>query len=402
MSSMRAMNDAPLRGPDPSEVRSRLVNWYERCRRDLPWRATRDPYAVLVSEVMLQQTRVETALPYYLRFLQRFPSASHLAAATEAEVLAVWQGLGYYRRARHLWQAARVMVERYGGRVPADPEALRALPGVGEYTAGAVLSIAFGLPVPAVDGNAERVLARIFGVDEPVDRAPGRRRVRRLAEALVDGPRPGDVNQAIMELGATVCTPRQPACPRCPVAGLCQARASGDPGRWPVRSRRARVEEQAFVLAWCLAGDRLALVRRPPQGLLAGLWALPYAERRPGESWLDARQRLAAVLEAAVGGPVRWLGPVFSGRWEFSHRRWHLRAYAAEPAGPAGGGSLVRETGPGPWAGAARAAGCEEEPAVQGQPPAVQWVPLDALDRLAMASLDRRVIEQIRAAARAG
>ncbi|PZN08590.1 MAG: A/G-specific adenine glycosylase, partial [Bacillota bacterium] len=214
------MPDPSLRGPDPAEVRSRLLHWYDRCRRDLPWRRTRDPYAILVSEIMLQQTRVETALPYYRRFLERFPTVERLAAATEAEVLRAWQGLGYYGRARNLWRAARAIVQRHGGRVPAEWEALIALPGIGEYTAGAVLSIAFGQPVAAVDGNAERVLARLFGIDDDLSRAPGRRAVRERAAELVASPRPGDVNQAVMELGATICTPREPACGNCPVDSL--------------------------------------------------------------------------------------------------------------------------------------------------------------------------------------
>lgn len=329
------MQDAPWREPDLGQIRSQLIQWYDGCRRNLPWRATRDPYAILVAEVMLQQTRVDTVLPYYVRFLQRFPTASRLAEASEDEVLQLWQGLGYYRRARNLWRAARLLVERHGGHVPADPVALRSLPGVGEYTAGAVLSIAFGLPVPAVDGNAQRVLSRLFAVSESPDQAGGRKHLRRLATSLVQGPRPGDVNQAIMELGTLLCTPRRPRCDQCPLAGQCLGRASGEPERWPLRGRRSRVQEDALVLACCLDGDRLALVRRPPSGLLGGLWALPYVRRETGETWEQARHRLAALLEGVLGRSFHWRDAPWEGRWEFSHRRWHLRAYAATVA-PAG------------------------------------------------------------------
>ena len=414
------MNDAPVQGPDPQEVRSRLIEWYDRHRRDLPWRRTRDPYAVLVSEVMLQQTRVDTVLPYYLRFLQRFPSAFHLAAAPEEEVLRLWQGLGYYRRARQLQQAARVLVERFGGQVPPDPEAVRALPGVGDYTAGAVLSIAFDLPVPAVDGNAQRVLSRVFGVDEPADRAAGRRRIAELARRLVDGPRPGALNQAVMELGATVCTPRKPVCTQCPLAGLCVAAGSGQPEAWPVRRRSTRWAEEDVVMVWCIQDGRVAVVRRPEGGLLGGLWALPYTRRAEGETWLAARARLGAVLEASLGQPLQWRREHLQGRWDFSHRRWHWRLYlasaghgaerngrgserqigrqAGRPAGrrtpgPGSSGGRDGDSGmPGGMPGGAPAVA--EAPAEWGGG-AVAWVTLADLDGLAMASLDRRVVAEV-------
>ncbi|PZN06582.1 A/G-specific adenine glycosylase [Thermaerobacter sp. FW80] len=447
------MNDAPMRGPDLEAVRSRLIHWYDRHRRDLPWRRTRDPYAVLVSEVMLQQTRVETVLPYYVRFLQRFPSASHLAAASEDEVLRLWQGLGYYRRARQLHQAARVLVERYGGQVPPDPEAVRALPGVGDYTAGAVLSIAFDLPVPAVDGNAQRVLARVFGVDEPADQAAGRRRLHDLARRLVDGPRPGALNQAVMELGATVCRPRRPGCGDCPLAELCVAARTGDPEAWPVRRRSGRWVEEDVAIAWCRVNGRVAVVRRPQEGLLAGLWALPYTRRRDGEGWLEARDRLAAALEAAVGRPLRWRRETLQGRWDFSHRRWHWRLFLADdagerPDGPAGGpaggrgrpqggcgasrpagrpaagdpstahepapprvptgsdGAAVAE-GLAPWGSAGEGGEPSPSPAparplracaaatAEWAAETITWVRLADLERLAMASLDRRVLAAV-------
>ncbi|HEY8393986.1 MAG TPA: A/G-specific adenine glycosylase [Thermaerobacter sp.] len=407
------MQGASLRGPDPAEVRSRLLHWYDRCRRELPWRRTRDPYAILVSEIMLQQTRVETALPYYERFLERFPTVERLAAAAEADVLQSWQGLGYYGRARNLWRAARLIVERHGGQVPGDWEALIALPGIGEYTAGAVLSIAFDRPVAAVDGNAERVLARLFGVEEDLSRAPGRRAIREWAGRLVAGPRPGDVNQAIMELGARVCTPREPACAACPVAVLCAARAAGCQHELPRRGRRAAVREQYFAVAWCLEAGRLALVRRPPQGLLAGLWALPYTERASTESWSEAGRRLAAVLGRVLGRPVRVDDCVARTRWEFTHRRWHLRVYAVRPAGceakegagaatsPPGtlpvtgdGAGIVAERGEGGGTGAAGEIRAEG-PGAEEAGWEVRWVALDRVGELPMSSLDRQIIRSL-------
>ncbi|WP_460040087.1 A/G-specific adenine glycosylase [Thermaerobacter litoralis] len=422
------MNNAPLEGPDPQEVRSRLIHWYDGHRRDLPWRRTRDPYAILVSEIMLQQTRVDTALPYYLRFLQRFPTAFHLAAAPEEEVLRLWQGLGYYRRARQLQAAARVLVDRHGGRVPPDEAAIRALPGVGDYTAGAVLSIAFDLPVPAVDGNAQRVLSRLFALDEPADAAAGRRKLQQLARQLVQGPRPGALNQAVMELGSTVCTPRKPRCEECPVADLCRAWAAGRPEAWPVMRRRpAPLVEEQVVMVLCRWDGRVALVRRPEGELLGGLWALPYARRQPDETWLQARARVGGMLQATLGVPLRWRVEPVAGRWDFSHRRWQWRLYVAEVDAPPGsdgtggadgpldggaapGGSGATALGrpiPAPpeglgAAGGGTAGAVGEEPGSwrsgdgpgsrAGGPVPVQWVDLEALDEWAMAALDRRAL----------
>ncbi|MFS8523800.1 MAG: A/G-specific adenine glycosylase, partial [Limnochordales bacterium] len=193
-----------------------LVRWFEEHKRALPWRQNRDPYRVWVAEVMLQQTRVDTVAPRYVSFLRRFPSVEALAAAGEDEVLKEWEGLGYYSRARNLRLAAREIVNRYGGRFPDSPEELRRLPGIGRYTAAAVASIAFNRPAAAVDGNVLRVMARLHGIDEPVTRAPVQRRIERLTEALIPPGRAADFTEALMELGALVCTPGQPDCGRCP------------------------------------------------------------------------------------------------------------------------------------------------------------------------------------------
>src|SRR5439155_3428552 len=222
-------------------LRRRLLAWYRRSRRDLPWRNTRDPYPIWVSEVMLQQTQIATMLPFYQRFIDRFPSVGHLARAREAEVLAHWSGLGYYRRARHLLAAARSVMRRRAGRIPRDEAAFGRLPGVGRYTRGAVLSIAFGLSLPALDGNVARVLSRLWAVPHSARDRRGSKALWELATALVPMRSPGDWNQALMELGATVCTPRSPRCAVCPVRGACLAFARDAVGRFPPAPKRAAV-----------------------------------------------------------------------------------------------------------------------------------------------------------------
>ncbi|HEX5757593.1 MAG TPA: A/G-specific adenine glycosylase, partial [Thermoanaerobaculia bacterium] len=241
-------------------MRHELLAWYDRVRRDLPWRRTRDPYRVWISEVMLQQTRVEVVLPYYDRFLAEFPTVEALAAAPEAEVLAAWSGLGYYRRARQLHAAARRVVER--GGFPDTPGGWRELPGVGDYTAAAVGSIVYGLPLPVLDGNVERLMARYLALAADPKSAAARRQLRAAAAALVDPERPGDSNQALMEVGATVCTPRRPRCPDCPLLPGCRAAAEGRPERYPPRRARRAREGRRLVVAVVEWRGQVLLVRR--------------------------------------------------------------------------------------------------------------------------------------------
>jgi A/G-specific adenine glycosylase len=267
--------------PDAAAERDRLiaraiVDWFRAGHRKMPWRGQRDAYAIWVSEVMLQQTRVDFVRPYYERWMARFPTVSALAAADLDEVLPLWSGLGYYARARNLHAAARVVVERHGGRVPDDAEALRALPGVGAYTAGAIRSLAFEARAAVVDGNVERVLARLDAIDDVASTA-GKRDLWRRAEALVPREAPGDYNQGLMELGATVCTPREARCLLCPVSSLCRARASGDALRWP-RPKPKRPPRELVALAVLVErAGKLLLVRRPPtETLWGGLWEPPW------------------------------------------------------------------------------------------------------------------------------
>ncbi|MGO9096310.1 MAG: A/G-specific adenine glycosylase [Bryobacteraceae bacterium] len=252
-----------------------LLSWYGRAKRDLPWRRSSDPYRIWIAEVMLQQTRVAAAIPYYERFLERFPDAQALARATEAEVLACWSGLGYYSRARNLRRAAQVVVE--AGGFPRDYEAIRKLPGIGDYTAAAIASMAFGLPRAAVDGNVVRVLARWTEERGDVGSAKTRRRIEEAAASLLDRKRPGEFNQALMELGATVCLPRDPRCGECPLARSCQARGKGLERELPVKRRRPGPERIAKTLLLIRKGKRILLGRSK----MAGFWELPEASRLP-------------------------------------------------------------------------------------------------------------------------
>lgn len=263
--------------PRAADPRARLLRWYDSNRRDLPWRNTRDPYAIWVSEVMLQQTRVETVVRYYDRFLSRFPTTHALAAASEDDVLSAWSGLGYYRRGRLLHQGVREVVARYGGEVPIDPEQRLGLPGIGRYTAGAIGSIAFDRPEPIVDGNVARVLCRLGGIETPIGRSETDRRLWHEAAIWAVGSRPGDLNQALMELGATVCTPRSPRCAECPLRAECVALREGRTETLPV----ARAKKAPKAVGWValLAGDSNGVwFARGQEALFAGLWNLPMAE----------------------------------------------------------------------------------------------------------------------------
>jgi A/G-specific adenine glycosylase len=324
----------------PSTVRALrrdLLGWYDLARRDLPWRAPQgkaDPYRAWIAEVMLQQTQVATAIPYWRRFVERFPTLGSLAAAREEDVLAAWSGLGYYARARRLLPAAREAIARHGG-LPRTVEALRALPGFGPYTAGAVSSIAFGVRAPAVDGNAARVLARIFLVRGAPTSPVHRRRVLDLAEALVPPGRPGDFNQALMELGATLCRRPAPSCTRCPVAARCRARAAGRTADVPPPRRRAARRSLLVACAVEPGSARILLVRRPPTGLWGGLWDLPGCEVPPGE---DPTRALGRVLRRRLGRAVSVGRTVAEVNRALTHRDLTLRAFACR---------LPRMAGPG-------------------------------------------------------
>ena len=311
-------------------IRQKLLRWYDTAARDLPWRHTRDPYAIWVSEVMLQQTRVETVIPYYQRFLESFPTPRALADADEDTVLSHWSGLGYYRRARLLHAGVREVVAQYGGRIPEDADSRRSLPGVGRYTAGAIGSIAFDKAEPIVDGNVTRVLARLFRIDTPVGASATTRRLWEEAARLVPGERPGDLNQALMELGATICTPKRPGCESCPVAGECRAYASDEVDTLPVpRARKApkEVKLAAVVATRGRASEPEVWLVRSEQSLFGGLWGLPML----GREAFDQRDARGALREARISAR---LDPEPAAQVEhvLTHRRLRIDVFRATAA----------------------------------------------------------------------
>jgi A/G-specific adenine glycosylase len=268
-----------------------LLNWYSLRARHLPWREQPSPYAVWISEIMLQQTRVETVLPYFLSWMERFPDVETLANSSLQDVLSAWEGLGYYGRARNLHRAAQIIVDKYAGMLPADPGALRKLPGIGRYTAGAIASIAFGQDEPALDGNIRRVLARVFDVCQPARSPEGERILWELAAQHLPPGQAGAYNQALMDLGATLCTPRSPDCPNCPVVGSCQAYVLGIQEQRPVLTKRAEIPHHTVTAAVIWRGKEVLIAQRPLQGLLGGLWEFPGGKLLPGEDLVSCLQR---------------------------------------------------------------------------------------------------------------
>ena len=324
-----------------------LLEWYDRCARSMPWRGIQDPYRTWVSETMLQQTRVETVVPYYARFVSRFPSLRDLAEADEAEVLKLWEGLGYYSRARNLLKGARQVMEQYGGVLPQDPLLLRKISGIGPYTAGAVASIAFGIQVPAVDGNVLRVYSRLFGVRENIRLPEIRKKLESLASSAVPADRPGDYNQAVMDLGATICVPGTPDCGRCPLSSFCSACAQGDASDLPVIPGAAPQK----VIYWTvpvLLSEGCFLLRRRTESLLHGLWCFPLLDCCPEKlpSFLETKMHISAL---PAGEPVKT-------RHVFTHLIWEMSV-------------VPMEASPGPDA-----------------PAEYRWIPFSVLDSLAFPS----------------
>jgi A/G-specific adenine glycosylase len=297
-------------------LRRAVLAWYDGAKRDLPWRKTRDPYRVWLSEVMLQQTRVETVVPYFERFLSRFPTVEALAEAPVGDVLALWSGLGYYRRARMLHEAARQIA---GRPFPRTVDTLRAIKGIGPYTAGAVASIAYGEPAALVDGNVARVFARIFVVEDDVRAGRGLGKIWKIAEELAPGERPGDWNQALMELGATICVPREPRCLLCPARAHCGAYDQGKTAELPRLARKTRPVpvHRAALVAETPRG--LVLARRRPEGLFGGMWEPPSLDAGG-----DLRERFSALLGVKLGE----LEPRGSITHVLSHRRMQVDVHA--------------------------------------------------------------------------
>jgi A/G-specific adenine glycosylase len=307
-----------------SDIRTALLAWYRRHLRDLPWRGETSPYRVWISEVMLQQTQVNTVIPYYRRFLERFPAVEHLAEASLDEILKMWEGLGYYARARNLHKAAGEIMQKWAGQFPRTYAELRSLPGFGDYTAGAVASITFGEAVPAVDGNVKRVLARLFAIDTDITRNPAARQVRELAAALVDPATPGDWTQAIMELGALICLPQSPRCLLCPVQQFCQARLQGIEPDLPVKPVRKPLPHFDVTAAVIHRNGKLLIAQRPPEGMLGGLWEFPGGKQQPGETLPECLER---EIREELGVEIEVGQPVIAVKHSYTHFKITLHAF---------------------------------------------------------------------------
>lgn len=314
-----------------SDVRRKLLAWYDEGHRDLPWRRDRDPYHILVAEMMLVQTTVAAVVPYYERFLRLFPTVHDLSAANESAVLKAWEGLGYYRRARQLHAAARAIVERHGGTMPADSQAVRDLPGVGPYIAGAILSFAFDRPAPILEANTQRVLARWLGWDQEVSLASSQARLWQAAGRLVPNHDAGHFNQAFMELGAVVCTPREPTCLFCPVAAECRARSLGVQDRIPVKRARESPVAVAEACALIVRKGEILIVRRGSDRLWAGFWEFPTVHRQgadPAGRSFDEPLDLAEGVRRLTGMQVQVGPPLRTIRYSVTRHRVDLAVHA--------------------------------------------------------------------------
>lgn len=319
--------DLPLLAQIPAP----LLRWYDAGNRVLPWRSDPQPYYVWLSEIMLQQTRVEAATPYFERFIASLPTIADLAAAPEEQLLKLWEGLGYYNRVRNLQKAARVVMDEYGGRLPADFEALQTLPGIGRYSAGAIGSIAFGIAVPAVDGNVLRVLSRVLASEADIAREEVKRNMGAALVQVLPKKRPGDFNQALMELGAMVCLPNgAPHCEVCPLAGLCRAKAGNLTEQLPRKAaKKARRTEQHTVFLLFQNG-RVGVQKRPDTGLLRSLWGLPGT---PGH--LTPNEAEQALV--SLGFTVATLQSAGKAKHVFTHIEWQMQGYAASVGGQCDG-----------------------------------------------------------------
>jgi A/G-specific adenine glycosylase len=351
---------------DKTALARKLIRWFEANARNLPWRRKRTPYRVWLSEMMLQQTQVDTVIPYFKRFTARFPTVKALADAPLDEVLKLWEGLGYYARARNLHRAAQRISREMSGRFPKTVEGLMALPGIGRYSAGAIASLAFGVDAPVLDGNVIRVLCRVLAIDRDPREPQTRGELWSLAESLLPRGRAGQFNEGLMELGATVCTPRAPTCDVCPIASMCEAKQRGIQDQLPVRRTRKVTPHYDVTAAVIRKSGRVLIAQRPPDGMLGGLWEFPGGKREPGESLAKCLRREIREelrLEIEVGEPIALVKHVYT------HFRITLHAFECRVA-----------------SGRPKAIGVAD----------FKWVRMSELDGYAFAVTDRKIIARMK------
>jgi A/G-specific adenine glycosylase len=322
------------------KIQTKLLRWFGKEGRDLPWRKTGDPYAIWISEIMLQQTQVATVIPYYQRFLKSFPTIRHLAKSDLSKVLKIWEGLGYYSRARNLHRASKIILNHFKGKLPENLTDLLTLPGIGKYTAGAVLSIAYNKEAPILDGNVKRVLSRLFAVSSNPVRGKTEDLLWQRSESLIPKGFASSFNQGLMDLGAMVCTPIDPQCSRCPLARLCKGKASGDPEKYPSRIVRKKIPHIEAIAAVLRRDGKVLLSQRPPKGLLGGLWEFPNwkseAERR-----LRLRFRLRNHIKKEMGINVKVKESLGTFKQTFTHFKLTLHVFHCEAMDGRGKGKWV-------------------------------------------------------------
>lgn len=348
-----------------THFRKRLIEWYDKEFRDLPWRGTSSPYEIWISEIMLQQTQVKKVIPYYKKFLHTFPTVNDLANADLSQVLKVWEGLGYYARARNLHKAAKIVVNEHHGAFPSDPEQVRNLPGIGAYTAAAILSIAFGQNLPVLDGNVIRVLSRLFAIDLNTKSAQGKSHLLAIARELLQPGLAGTFNQAMMELGAMVCTPKSPKCGECPLAKKCRAKETNTINSYPIKTPKKERPHYHIAVGIIWRGDEILIARRPEEGLLGGLWEFPGGKLENGETLQQAVAReISEELDVQVS--VQELLTVI--KHQYTHFKITLHAFHCQYL-----------------SGVPKAIGCTEW----------RWVKKEELDAFAFPTANRKILNQL-------
>ena len=347
------------------KLSSLLLNWYARNSRSLPWRGEQDPYKIWISEIMAQQTRLQTVIPYYQRWIKSFPTVEVLASASEQDVLKAWEGLGYYSRARNLHHAAQILMERYGGCLPEESHLLQELPGIGSYSAAAIASLAFGKNEAALDGNIRRVLSRVFNVTFQLGTPECEKELNRLAKANLPKGKAGDYNQALMDLGSSVCLPRNPNCPVCPLRSLCIAQKVGRQNSLPVRQKLSSLPTVVVTAAIIMNRGKVLISQRPPHGLLGGMWEFPGGKLESSETLEACLQR---EIAEELGAPIIVQKPFGVFHHSYSHFHVELHAFVC----------VLNGSKPKPL-----------------QVKSIQWVKLNGLDSFPMGKIDQMISRQL-------